>query len=118
LKNLGFGKRSCTKVRSRDATETAREEVIKKINAEFNSIPKRFLTARQSAISRETILQLSNHLYQDNLARYRLGRASSNELNTDLNRYLSTERNAISGWALAHLALTDVTHLLGKSVLK
>jgi outer membrane protein TolC len=101
----------------RNGAEYARDEVIRKMNSEFKLIPQRFLSARRTAIARENILEISNHLYQDNLSRYRLGRASSNELNIDLNRYLETELNAISGWALAHLAYTDLAHLTGKSAL-
>jgi len=101
---------------ARDENETAKDEVLRKMNSEFDAIPKKFLTARETAFARENLLQLSEHLYRDNLSRYQMGRASSNELNIDLTRYLDTERNAISGWALAHLAYVDVTHLLGKSV--
>ena len=100
-----------------EAVEASRTEVDRRIRAQSESIPKQFLEAKKTAISRDQILQMSSRLYQDNLSRYKLGKATSNELNIDLNRYLETELNAISGWALAHNAYCDWLHLSGKSVL-
>lgn len=102
---------------TRGSTEALLEDTKRKIEGEFTTVPTRFETAKRTALSREEILKISEKLYQDNLLRYRQGHANSNELNIDLNRYLETQLNAVSGWQAAHLALVDLFHLTGKSVL-
>ncbi len=103
---------------TRGSTDARLEGTRRKIESEFGSVPTRYETAKKTALSREDILKISAKLYQDNLSRYRMGHASSNELNVDLNRYLDTQLNAVAGWQTAHLALTNLYHLTGKSVLQ
>lgn len=101
---------------ARKSTESLHEETKRRIRSEFETIPLRFENAKRTALDREDVLKISSSLYQDNLRRYRQGRASSNELNVDLNRFLETELNALNGWVAAHLALVDLAHLTGQAV--
>lgn len=96
-----------------NAAESRLEGVKREVLAGVREVPSRYEIARKTALDREAILKSSERLYQDNLSRFRQGRASSDELNVDLNRYLKTQLGAISGWVAAHQAWVDLAHLRG-----
>jgi outer membrane protein TolC len=95
------------------ATESRMEGIKRDVLAETRAVPSRYEIARKTALDREAILRTSKQLYQDNLSRFRQGRATSDELNVDLNRYLKTQLGAISGWVAAHQAYVSLQHLRG-----
>ena len=89
------------------------EGLKRDVLAETRALPSRYEIARKTALDREGILRTSKQLYQDNLSRFRQGRATSDELNIDLNRYLKTQLGAIGGWVAAHQAYVRLQHLRG-----
>lgn len=99
-----------------NAVEARLEGVKRDVLAETRSVPSRYEIARRSALAREAVLQTSKRLYEDNLSRFRQGRATTYELNVDLNRYLETQLGALSGWVAAHRAYVDLVHLRGTCV--
>jgi outer membrane protein TolC len=95
------------------AAEARMEGIKRDVLAEVRAVPSRFEIARKTALERDAILKASKRLYQDNLSRFRQGRATSDELNTDLDRYLKIQLGAIKGWVAAHQAFVDLAHLRG-----
>ncbi len=98
------------------ATELRQEGVRRDVLAETRSVPSRYEIARQNALAREGILKSSRQLYQDNLSRFRQGRATSDELNVDLKRFLEVQLGSLTGWVSAHQAYVALTHLRGNCV--
>jgi outer membrane protein TolC len=111
----GFRDYAAYRVQSENsgAVDARLEGIKRDVLAEVESVPTRFEIARQSALDREAILRTSKDLYQANLSRFRQGRATSDELNIDLNRYLKTQLGAITGWVAAHQAYVAWAHLRG-----
>jgi outer membrane protein TolC len=104
---------SRVQVENAAATQLRLEGVRRDVLAETRSVPSRYEIARQSALARESILKSSRQLYQDNLSRFRQGRATSDELSVDLKRYLDIQLGALNGWVSAHQAFVALAHLHG-----
>lgn len=92
------------------------EKVQRNAQADLRSSREAFETALSTAIAREKTVQLSRKLYNDSLARFRLGRMNANELSLDESRLTDSELLATAGWAQAHLALTRLCHSRGLRV--
>ena len=59
---------------------------------------------------------LAEHLFEDNRQRFKMGRATANDLAVDQNRLLEAELLAVDGWVNAHLSLVKLCHALGHSI--
>ena len=75
-----------------------------------------FQAARDTALAREKTAVLAEHLFEDNRQRFRMGRATANDLAIDQNRLLEAELLAVDGWINAHLSLVRLCHSLGHSI--
>ena len=75
-----------------------------------------FQAARDTALAREKTAVLAEHLFEDNRQRFRMGRATANDLAIDQNRLLEAELLAVDGWVNAHLSLVKLCHSLGHSI--
>ncbi|MEK7358286.1 MAG: TolC family protein, partial [Bdellovibrionota bacterium] len=78
----------------RAAYETAlvrREAIIRSAQAEAESLKRSFRAARESALARERTAKVTERLYNDNQQRFRLGRASVNDLAIDQVRLLQSQ---------------------------
>lgn len=96
--------------------EIERERVARTANAEVESFTVGYRAARESAVAREKTSKLTSRLYNDNLQRFRLGRASANDLSLDQNRLLEAQILEVQGWTAAHLSLVRLCHALGRSI--
>lgn len=100
----------------RAAYETAlvkREAIVRAAQADAESLKRSFRAARESALARERTAKISERLYNDNQQRFRLGRASVNDLAIDQDRLLQSQLLEIEGWSKAHLSLVRLCHALG-----
>lgn len=98
------------------AYETAlvrRESVVRTAQAEVESFKRSFKAARESALVRERTAKVSEKLYNDNQQRFRLGRASVNDLAIDQDRLLQSQLLEVEGWSKAHTSLVRLCHALG-----
>ena len=91
------------------ALETIRREAP----AEVASLRQSYQFARDSALAREKTAQVTSRLYNDNLQRFRLGRASANDLEIDQSRLLDSQQLEVQGWLTAHLSYLRLCHSLG-----
>lgn len=101
---------------TRNQAEIGREAVTRNAGAEVESYRVAFTEARESAVARERTAKLTQSLFIDNLQRFRLGRASANELALDQQRLLDAEILEVQGWATAHLSFVRLCHALGRTV--
>jgi outer membrane protein TolC len=100
----------------KNQAEIAREVVTRNAGIEVESYRRGFSEARESAVAREKTSKLTQRLFTDNLQRFRLGRASANELTFDQNRLLEAQILEVEGWAGAHLSFVRLCHALGHRV--
>lgn len=96
--------------------EIAREQVTRNAGAEIETYRVAFTEARESATAREKTAEITQKLFTDNLQRFRLGRASADELSIDQSRLLEAEILEVDGWANAHLSFEHLCHSLGRSM--
>ena len=96
--------------------EITREAITRNAGAEIESYKVAFTQARESAAAREKTAQLTQSLFTDNLQRFRLGRASANELAIDQQRLLETEILEVEGWTTVHLSFVRLCHALGRTM--
>lgn len=92
------------------------EALRREAPAETAALLRSFREARDAALAREKTAKLTEKLYKDNLQRFRLGRASANDLAVDLNRLLLSQVNEVDGWLSAHLMFVKLCHSLGSFV--
>lgn len=83
---------------------------------EVEGLRKSHRAARESALARERTAQLSGKLFEDSFQRFRLGRASVNDLALDQSRLFESELLAVDGWSNAHLTFVRLCHALGGRV--
>lgn len=91
------------------------ELVRRQASAEVESLRQTFKAARESALSRERTARVTEKLFTDNLQRFRLGRASVNELAIDQDRLLQSQLLEVEGWLQAHLSYVRLCHALGSN---
>lgn len=99
------------------SAEAEKERTQRDAESKWLRSRQSFQAVLRALLEREKILSLSRKLYEDSFKRFQLGRMSANELFTDQIRLIDTELSALQGWAGAHLALTELCHASGKSVL-
>lgn len=114
----GFAGWSASRIQTltKQQAEIAREVITRSAGAEIESYKVGFNEARGSAIAREKTSKLTRALFTDNLQRFRLGRASANELSFDQQRLLDAQILEVEGWATAHLSFMRLCHALGRRV--
>jgi outer membrane protein len=93
--------------------QTELESVIRTAPAEINALRANYRSSRDSALVREKTAKLSERVYGDNFLRFRLGRATVNELAIDQQRLLQSQLSEVQGWSTAHLSLMRLCHALG-----
>lgn len=105
-------------IRSLDADlARVRLESLRRVaEPQFLSLRSDLLAAQNSARAREKTLATSRKLFADSLQRFKLGRASVNDLAIDHDRLFSAELLAVNGWSAAHLAYARLCHSLGSRV--
>jgi outer membrane protein TolC len=81
--------------------------------ADWSSAKASFSIALTTAIARDKTAQISRKLYNDSLARFKIGRINANDLSLDESRLSDSELLATAGWAQAHLAYTELCHSRG-----
>ncbi len=81
--------------------------------AEVESLKENHRAARESALAREKTAKVSERLFSDNQQRFRLGRATVNELAFDQDRLLQSQLLEIEGWLNLHLTYARLCHGLG-----
>lgn len=91
----------------------ALEQTQRSALADWSSAKSGFEIALTTALAREKTVQVSRKLYNDSLARFRLGRINANDLSLDESRLSDSELLATAGWAQAHLAYTQLCHSRG-----
>ncbi len=96
--------------------EIQRELITRAAGVEIESYRVGFVQSRESAIARERTAKLTKRLFNDNVQRFRLGRADANELAIDQARLLETEILEVEGWSSAHLSFVRLCHALGRNV--
>ncbi len=96
--------------------EFNREAVLRNAPAEFVSLKRSFIAARDSALLREKTALMSEDLFSDALKRFQLGRTNVNDLAIEQRRLLESQQLEIQGWAEAHRDLTRLCHALGRFV--
>jgi outer membrane protein len=96
--------------------EIVRESIVRSAPGEIDSFRESFRSARESALNRERTSRLTERLYKDNLQRFRLGRASANDLALDQNRLLDSQFLEVEGWLTAHVSIMKLCHALGGSI--
>jgi multidrug efflux pump subunit AcrB/outer membrane protein TolC len=89
------------------------ESVTREAGPEVEASRLSFRAARTSALARDKTAKLSEKLFDDNFQRFRLGRATVNELAFDQNRLFESELLAVDGWLSAHTAFVRLCHALG-----
>ncbi len=94
----------------------ALEAVRRQAPADVDELRRSFREAREAAQTREKNVKLTEKLYADNLQRFRIGRASANELAYDLDRLLQAQIHEVEGWRTAHMTFVRLCHALGSSV--
>ena len=91
----------------------ALESLKRSAPAEIANLRGAFSINRQSALAREKTAEVTSHLYNDNLQRFRMGRATANDIAIDQNRLLTSQQLEVQGWLNAHLSLIKLCHSLG-----
>lgn len=89
------------------------EKVRRFAEPEVEALRRNFKSARESALAREKTAELTQKLFADNFQRFRLGRASVNDLAIDQNRLFESELLSVEGWASAHVSYVRLCHALG-----
>lgn len=89
------------------------ETVQREAPAQVAALRKTHRFARESAIARSKTAVVTRRLYDDNLQRFRLGRASANDIAIDQSRLLESQQLEVQGWLSAHLTLLRLCHSLG-----
>ena len=89
------------------------ESLRRSAPAEVANLRTSYNISRQSALAREKTAEVTSHLYNDNLQRFRMGRATANDIAIDQNRLLTSQQLEVQGWLTAHLSLMKLCHSLG-----
>jgi outer membrane protein TolC len=95
------------------AAEASLEQVHRDARSDWSIARQTFVTALGSAQVRDKTLSVSRRLYQDNLARFRNGRISADDLVLEQTRLFDSERLAVRGWASVHLAYSQLCKAQG-----
>ncbi len=94
--------------------DSRQERVARDALGDWQASKAAFDIAVDSAVSRQKSAELARKLYEDNLLRFKKGRASANELSLDQTRLFQNELFAVQGWSTAHQAFSRLCHSLGK----
>lgn len=89
------------------------EGVRRSAPAEVKTLKRSFTISRESAMAREQTARLTRRLYDDNLQRFKLGRASANDIAIDQARLLESQQLEVQGWLNAHATFLKLCHALG-----
>lgn len=100
-------------VHAETRAEAELEKVRRHARIEFDTAKGNLAVAIETAKLRDKTLTTAKKLYRDNLARFRKGLISANELIIDQERLTDSQLNAIRGWAQAHLSFSRLCHALG-----
>lgn len=84
------------------------EKVKRAAKSESDSARKTFEIAVSTAQLRDKTLESSRRVYADNLARFKKGLVSANDLFLDQDRLRDSQINQIRGWASAHTAFSKL----------
>ena len=95
------------------ATAVQLESLKRSAPAEVEGFRQSHKAARETALAREKTALITERLYSDNLQRFRLGRASANDLALDQTRLLDSQNLEVSGWSDAHISFVQLCHALG-----
>jgi hypothetical protein len=114
------GLKSFTAYRVQGQSSYAAELKLKQLErdnkSQWDSSKIEFETAVATAIERVKTLKLSQKLYDTNLARFKQGRTSADELQVEQSRLIDSELLAIEGQTQMHLKFVGLCHSLGQSV--
>lgn len=97
-------------------TQYRLEAMRRQVPAEVDDLRRSFREARDAALEREKTAKLTEKIYADNLQRFRMGRASANDLANDMNRLLQSQVHEVQGWLSAHVIFARLCHALGSYV--
>jgi outer membrane protein TolC len=92
------------------------EALRRQAPAEVDDLRRSFREAREAALAREKNVKLTEKLYADNLQRFRIGRASANELAYDFDRLLQAQIHEVEGWRTVHMTFVRLCHAIGASL--
>jgi outer membrane protein TolC len=93
-----------------------KEGIERRADADIEIDRQAHRIAARSALARQTNLTASQGMLDDSEKRFRLGKASVNDLVIDQTRFSDSERLAIDGWSQAHISLLRLCHVLGGRV--
>lgn len=111
FENLGTYRASIESVRM---AEWDLEKTKRAAKSEVDSTKKTFQVAVATAQLRDKTMIVSRRVYTDNLARFKRGLVSANDLFLDQDRLLDSQLNQIRGWAGAHTAFAKLCQATGK----
>jgi outer membrane protein TolC len=92
------------------------EAIRRSAPIELENFRHSYQAARDSALLREKTAKLTERLFEDNFLRFKMGRATANDLAFDQNRLFESELLAVDGWTNAHLSFVRLCHALGRYV--
>lgn len=103
-------------VHAEAAAEGELERTRRQAKIEYDSAKGSLQISVQTARLRDQTLTTSRKLYRDNLARFRKGLISANDLIIDQERLTDSQLNAIRGWAQVHTSFSRLCHAMGERV--
>jgi outer membrane protein TolC len=86
--------------------------------SQWKAAKERFAIALNTALAREKTLAISRRIYDANEQRFRMGRASANDLAVDHTRLVESQLLAIQGWSAVHVGFSQLCHALGRTVVR
>lgn len=98
------------------AAEIEKEHLRKSAVRDFELYKTSLAQNLASALRRDSNLKLSQQLYQDNMIRFKSGRASANDVAQDMKRLSEAERLASLGWKTVHLQFVKYCQSQGLSI--
>ena len=93
-----------------------KEAIERRADADIEIGRQSHRIAARSAVAREKSLESARALLDDSEKRFRMGRATVNDLAQDQKRFADSQQLAIDGWSQAHLSLMRLCHVLGGRV--
>ncbi len=103
-------------VQSRAAAEFQLQQLERDIRSEQSEAKTNFKIAVDQYKNSLIDLGLAKRLLAADTSRFRLGRATADDLNLDLTRVTDSKRLAIQSIERAHMAYVDLLHAFGESV--
>jgi len=111
FENLGSYRAS---METEKIAEWQREKIKRVAKNELDSLAKSYDIAIATAQLRDKTMATSRRVYKDNLARFKRGLVSANDLFLDQDRLLDSQVNQIRGWASAHTTFAKLCQAAGR----